>query len=124
MDVMESLSRLKDKGIGEGKTREDHSDLFNQLMAAYSSGKQARELSVILGVAALSELDRKFLNFATEYENRYISQDEHEERGINEPRPGLELLKLLPRTEMKRIRPEYLDKYWPVEKGENPWRLR
>ncbi len=119
MDVMESLSRLKDKGIGKGKTREDHSDLFNQLMAAYSAGKQARELSVILGVAALSELDRNYLEFATEYENRYISQDEHEERGIIETLElGWELLKLLPRSEMKRIRPEYLDRYWPVEEGE------
>jgi V/A-type H+-transporting ATPase subunit B len=115
MDVMESLSRLKDKGIGKGKTREDHADLFNQLMAAYSSGKQARELSVILGVAALSEIDRKYLNFASEYEKRYISQDEHEDRGIIETIDlGWELLKLLPRAEMKRIRPEYLDTYWPV----------
>ncbi|PIE51776.1 V-type ATP synthase subunit B [Candidatus Fermentibacteria bacterium] len=119
MDVMESLSRLKDKGIGKGKTREDHSDLFNQLMAAYSAGKAARELSVILGVAALSDLDRNYLEFATEYEKRYISQDEHEDRGIMETLDlGWELLKLLPRSEMKRIRPEYLDTYWPVEKSE------
>ena len=115
MDVMESLSRLKDKGIGAGKTREDHADLFNQLMAAYSAGKNARELSVILGVAALSEIDRKYLYFAAQYEKRYISQDEHEERSIIETLDlGWELLKLLPRTEMKRIRPENLDKYWPV----------
>ncbi len=118
MDVMESLSRLKDKGIGKNKTREDHADLFNQLMAAYSAGKQARELSVILGVAALSTLDRQFMEFAEEYEKRYISQDDHEDRGIEETlNLGWELLKHLPREEMKRIRPEYLDRYWPVEKA-------
>ncbi|MBD3277972.1 MAG: V-type ATP synthase subunit B, partial [Candidatus Aegiribacteria sp.] len=116
MDVMESLSRLKDKGIGEGKTRADHADLFNQLMAAYSAGKNARELAVILGAAALSELDQKYLNFADEYEKRYISQGEHENRNIEETlNLGWELLKLLPRGEMKRIDPERLDKYWPVE---------
>jgi V/A-type H+-transporting ATPase subunit B len=118
MDVMESLSRLKDKGIGKNKTREDHADLFNQLMAAYSAGKQARELSVILGVAALSTLDRQFMEFAEEYEKRYISQEDHEDRGIEETlNLGWELLKHLPREEMKRIRPEYLDRYWPVEKA-------
>ncbi len=118
MDVMESLSRLKDKGIGKNKTREDHADLFNQLMASYSAGKQARELSVILGVAALSTLDRLCLEFAEEFEKRYISQDDHENRGIEETLDlGWELLKHLPREEMKRIRPEYLDRYWPVEKG-------
>jgi len=120
MDVMESLSRLKDKGIGEGKTREDHADLFNQLMAAYSAGKQARELAVILGTAALSPLDQKYLNFADEYEKRYISQDEHENRGIFETLDlGWELLKLLPRGEMKRISPRNLDKYWPTSGEEN-----
>lgn len=118
MDVMESLSRLKDKGIGKNKTREDHADLFNQLMAAYSAGKQARELSVILGVAALSTLDRQFMEFAEEYEKRYISQGDHEDRGIEETlNLGWELLKHLPREEMKRIRPEYLDRYWPQEKA-------
>jgi V/A-type H+-transporting ATPase subunit B len=115
MDVMESLSRLKDKGIGAGKTREDHADLFNQLMAAYSAGKDARELAVILGAAALSSLDQKYLRFAEEYEKRYISQDEHENRTIEETLDlGWELLKLLPREEMKRISPARLAKYWPV----------
>lgn len=115
MDVMESLSRLKDKGIGEGKTRDDHADLFNQLMAAYSAGKDARELAVILGAAALSPLDQKYLRFAEEYEQRYISQGEHENRSIEETLDlGWELLKLLPRGEMKRIDPARLDKYWPV----------
>jgi V/A-type H+-transporting ATPase subunit B len=120
MDVMESLSRLKDKGIGEGKTREDHADLFNQLMAAYSAGKQARELAVILGTAALSPLDQKYLLFADEYEKMYISQDEQENRGIFETLDlGWELLKLLPRGEMKRISPKNLDRYWPTSSEEN-----
>ncbi len=118
MDVMESLSRLKDKGIGRGKTREDHADLFNQLMAAYSAGKNSRELAVILGTAALSPLDQKYLRFAEEYEKRYISQGEDENRGIEETLDlGWELLGLLPRSEMKRIRPELLDKYWPEGEG-------
>ncbi len=118
MDVMESLSRLKDKGIGRGKTREDHADLFNQLMAAYSAGKNARELAVILGTAALSPVDQDYLRFAEEYERRYISQDEGENRTIEETLDlGWQLLKLLPRDEMKRIRPEYLDRYWPAGEG-------
>ncbi len=121
MDVMESLSRLKDKGIGKGKTREDHADLFNQLMAAYSAGKDARELAVILGAAALSSLDQKYLEFAEEYEKRYISQGEHENRNIEETLDlGWELLKLLPRGEMKRIDPGRLDKYWPVSEEDGP----
>ena len=112
---MESLSRLKDKGIGEGKTRGDHADLFNQLMAAYSAGKNARELAVILGAASLSTLDQKYLKFAEEYEKRYISQGGHENRNIDETLDlGWELLKLLPREEMKRIDPRRLDRYWPV----------
>jgi len=114
MDVMESLSRLKDKGIGKGKTRDDHADLFNQLMAAYSAGKDAKELAVILGAAALSPLDQKYLKFADEYEQMYICQGEHENRNIEETLDlGWELLKLLPRGEMKRIDPARLDKYWP-----------
>ena len=115
MDVMESLSRLKDKGIGEGKTRGDHADLFNQLMAAYSAGKDSRELAVILGAAALSPLDQKYLKFAEEYEKRYISQGNHENRNIEETLDlGWELLKLLPREEMKRIDPKRLEQYWPA----------
>jgi len=119
MDVMESLSRLKDKGIGEGKTRKDHSALFNQLMAAYSRGKDARELAVILGTAALSDLDRQYMDFADEYEQRYISQGEDENRGIEETLDlGWELLKMLPRAEMKRVSPEILDEYWPGDGAE------
>jgi V/A-type H+-transporting ATPase subunit B len=114
VDVLQSLSRLKDKGIGEGKTREDHADTFNQLFAAYARGLEARELEVILGEAALSETDRIFYKFAENYEKRYIAQGETEDRGIEQTLDiGWELLAALPVTELKRIRTEFLDKYLP-----------
>ena len=74
IDVLPSLSRLKDKGIGKGKTREDHADTMNQLFAAYARGKEAKELSAILGDAALTEVDKKYAKFAEEFERRYVSQ--------------------------------------------------
>lgn len=113
IDVQQSLSRLKDKGIGKDKTREDHADLFNQLIACYARGKEAAELSVILGEAALSELDKIYLKFAESFEERYISQGEYEERTIEQTlNLGWELLRQVPRTEMKRVRDEYLRKYY------------
>lgn len=112
IDVLPSLSRLKDKGIGKGKTREDHADTMNQLFAAYARGKEAKELSAILGDAALTESDKKFARFAEEFEKKYISQGFHTNRTIQQTLDlGWELLKLLPRNELKRIRDEYLDKY-------------
>lgn len=112
IDVLPSLSRLKDKGIGKGKTREDHADTMNQLFAAYARGKEAKELSAILGDAALTESDKKFARFAEEFERKYISQGFHTNRTIQQTLDlGWELLKLLPRNELKRIRDEYLDKY-------------
>ncbi len=114
VDVLQSLSRLKDKGIGEGKTREDHSDIFNQLFAAYARGLEARELQVILGEAALSDIDKIYFKFAEEFENRYIQQGEDEDRSITFTLDlGWELLSKIPRMELKRIRPEYLKKYLP-----------
>ncbi|NLX62802.1 MAG: V-type ATP synthase subunit B, partial [Tissierellia bacterium] len=112
INVLPSLSRLKDKGIGEGKTREDHADTMNQLFAAYAAGIEARELAVILGEAALSETDKAFAKFAEEFENRYVNQGYYTNRSIIDTLDlGWELLKLLPRVELKRIRDEYLDKY-------------
>ncbi len=112
-DVRQSLSRLKDKGIGKGKTREDHADLFNQLFAAYARGKEAQELAIILGEAALSDMDKEYLKFAEVFEERYISQGEYEERTVEETLDlGWELLRMLPRSEMKRVREEYLKKYY------------
>lgn len=112
IDVLPSLSRLKDKGIGEGKTREDHSDVFNQLFAAYARGKEAQELAVILGEAALSETDKLFFTFADRFELEYVQQGEDEDRTIAETlNLGWSLLRMLPAAELKRIRPEFIEKY-------------
>ncbi len=114
IDVLPSLSRLKDKGIGKGKTREDHADLFNQLFACYARGKEVQELAVVLGEAALSETDKVYFKFADTFEERYVSQGEYEDRTIEQTlNLGWELLKVFPRPELKRIRDEYYDKYMP-----------
>ena len=114
IDVLPSLSRLKDKGIGRGKTREDHSDVLNQLFAAYARGKEAKELMAILGEAALSDADKFFAKFADEFEKRYVSQGYETNRTIVETLEiGWDLLTLLPKGELKRIRDEYLEKYYP-----------
>ncbi|MDQ7778443.1 MAG: V-type ATP synthase subunit B [Planctomycetota bacterium] len=114
IDVLPSLSRLKDKGIGKGKTREDHADIFNQLFAAYARGKEAQELAVILGEAALSEVDQMFFRFADQFETRFIGQGEYEDRTIEQTLDlGWELLGVFPTVELKRIRQAWLDKYLP-----------
>lgn len=112
IDVLPSLSRLKDKGIGKDKTREDHSDTMNQLFACYARGKEAKELSVILGEAALSETDKIYANFADQFEREYVAQGFTSERSIEETlEMGWKLLKIFPHSELKRIRSEFLDKY-------------
>ncbi|HHV29540.1 V-type ATP synthase subunit B [Acetivibrio mesophilus] len=114
IDVLPSLSRLKDKGIGKGKTREDHADTMNQLFAAYARGKEAKELAVILGDAALSDTDKLYAKFADAFEKEYVSQGFDEDRTIEKTLEiGWKLLSILPRSELKRIRDEYLDKYLP-----------
>lgn len=114
IDVLPSLSRLKDKGIGPEKTREDHADTMNQLFAAYARGKEAKDLAVILGEAALSDLDKKFSQFADAFEDRYVRQRPDENRSILDTLSlGWELLSLIPRGELKRIREAFLDKYMP-----------
>ncbi len=119
IDVLPSLSRLKDKGIGHGKTREDHSDTLNQLYAAYARGKEAKELAAILGEAALTETDKQFSRFADQFESSYVQQGEEEDRTITETlNKGWGLLAELPRAELKRIRDEYLEKYLAVVEGE------
>ncbi|MEG1560431.1 MAG: V-type ATP synthase subunit B [Clostridia bacterium] len=116
INVLPSLSRLKDKGIGAGKTREDHADTMNQLFAAYSRGKDAKELAIILGDAALSDIDKLYAKFADEFETRYVSQGD-ENRSIAETlNLGWELLSILPRTELKRIKSELIEKYLPETK--------
>jgi V/A-type H+/Na+-transporting ATPase subunit B len=117
IDVMPSLSRLKDKGIGAGKTREDHAATMNQLFAAYSRGKDAKELAVIMGDAALTDTDKQYAAFATAFEKQYIAQGFMTNRTIAETLDlGWELLKMLPRNELKRIRDALLDKYLPISK--------
>lgn len=117
IDVLPSLSRLKDKGIGKGKTREDHADTMNQLFSAYAQGKEAKELSSILGDAALTETDKKYAKFADEFEKQYVSQGFDVNRDIEETLDlGWKLLKILPKSELKRIRDEYIEKY--LEKDE------
>ena len=112
IDVLPSLSRLKDKGIGKGKTREDHADTMNQLFSAYAQGKEAKELSSILGDAALTETDKKYAKFADEFEKQYVSQGFDVNRDIEETLDlGWKLLKILPKSELKRIRDEYIEKY-------------
>ncbi len=113
VDVLPTLSRLKDKGIGKGKTREDHADIFNQLYAAYARGKEVQELAVILGEAALTDIDKVYFKFAEEFEAKYISQGEYENRTIEETLDlGWKLLSVFPREELKRVRDEFLDKYY------------
>ncbi len=116
IDVLPSLSRLKDKGIGEGKTREDHSSTMNQLFAAYSRGKEAKELMTILGEAALSDDDKQFAKFADAFEMQYVNQGNTTDRTIQETLDiGWDLLKILPRSELKRIKPEMIEKYMPKD---------
>ena len=118
IDVLPSLSRLKDKGIGRGKTREDHADTMNQLFAAYARGKECKELSAILGEAALSDTDKLYAKFAEEFEKKYVSQGFTTARSIEETLDtGWELLRILPVSELKRIREEYIEKY--LHRGES-----
>lgn len=113
IDVLPSLSRLKDKGIGSQKTREDHADLLNQLYACYSRGKEAKELAVILGEQALSDLDRLYLKFSERFEKEFVAQGEREERDIQKTLDiGWKLLFMIPKPELKRVREEFIKKYY------------
>ena len=116
IDVLPSLSRLKDKGIGEGKTREDHAGTMNQLFAAYSAGKEAAELMTILGEAALTDVDKLYAKFATEFEMQYVSQGNEVNRSIEDTlNLGWDLLSILPKSELKRINTKFIEKYWPEQ---------
>ena len=113
IDVLPSLSRIKDKGIGEGKTRKDHADVLNQLFAIYARGKECKELMAILGEAALSDVDKLYAKFADEFENKYVSQGYEKDRSIEETLDvGWELLRTMPRSELKRVKKEYLDEFY------------
>jgi V/A-type H+-transporting ATPase subunit B len=116
VDVLPSLSRLKDKGIGKNKTREDHADTMNQLFAAYARGKEAKELSAILGESALSDVDKLYAKFAEAFEKEYVNQGFETDRTIEQTLDlGWKLMKILPKSELKRIRLEWLEKYWQGE---------
>ncbi|NLX64717.1 MAG: V-type ATP synthase subunit B [Clostridiaceae bacterium] len=118
IDVLPSLSRLKDKGIGAGKTREDHADTMNQLFAAYARGKESKELAAILGEAALTDIDKLYAKFSDEFEKRYVSQGYETDRSIEETlNLGWELLSILPKSELKRIRTSLIEKYYPDKNG-------
>ena len=113
VDVLPSLSRLKNKGIGEGKTRKDHADTMNQLFSAYARGKEAKELMVILGESALTDIDKLYAKFAVEFENEYVSQGFETDRSIDETLDiGWKLLRILPRSELKRIGDDLLDEHY------------
>lgn len=119
INVLPSLSRLKDKGTGEGKTRKDHAATMNQLFAAYAKGKQAKELSQVLGESALSETDKKYVEFTTAFEDKYVDQGFEYNRTIEESLDlAWELLAILPRTELTRIKDDLIDTYMPSTEGE------
>jgi V/A-type H+-transporting ATPase subunit B len=114
IDVLPSLSRLKDKGIGKGKTREDHAGLLNELFAAYARGRDAKELAIVLGESALTETDRTFVKFSDEFERRFVRQGRDEDRSIDQTLSiGWELLAMLPVQELKRVSPAMIEKYMP-----------
>ena len=114
VDALPSLSRLKDKGIGPDKTREDHADLYNQLYAAYARGKEAQELATIMGEDALSGEDKKFMTFADKFEARYVSQGYYENRTIEQTLDlGWELLSMFENVELKRMDVKLIEKYMP-----------
>ena len=120
IDVLPSLSRLKDKGIGKGKTREDHSNTMNQLFSAYARGKDAKELMIILGEAALTSMDKLYAKFADAFEKEYIAQGFAKDRSIEDTLDlGWKLLRILPRSEHKRISDEFLDLYYEQNEDEN-----
>ncbi len=116
INVSPSLSRLMQKGVGEGKTREDHQGVANQLFAAYARGNEVRELAVVLGEASLTEVDRQYVTFADRFEREYVNQGFYENRSIEDTlRIGWRLLGLLPRAELKRVDAEHIEKYLDVE---------
>ena len=115
VNVLPSLSRLKDKGIGEDKTREDHANVMNQLFASYARGKASKELATILGEAALTDEDKKYVEFSDKFEEIFVQQGEDENRDIEKSLTiGWETLAILPLNELKRIKEEYIEKYLKV----------
>ena len=116
INVLPSLSRLRDKGIGEGRTREDHPQIANQLFSSYARSKEIEELAVVLGEAALTETDRAFMKMGGKFEDRFVRQALDENRTIEETLSiGWDLLTMIPRNEIKRIKDDMIDKYLPAK---------
>ena len=114
VDVLPSLSRLMSGGIGEGRTRDDHSGVSDQLYSAYAEGRELRDLVAVVGEEALTERDQSFLAFADEFENQFITQAKDEDRTIVETLDlGWKLLTILPKNELKRVKDEMVEKYYP-----------
>ncbi|MBN1233185.1 MAG: V-type ATP synthase subunit B [Candidatus Coatesbacteria bacterium] len=112
IDVLPSLSRLRDKGIGDEKTRKDHAGVANQLFSDYAKGKEAKELAIILGEAALTDLDKSYSKFADAFELKFVQQGEYEDRSIKDTLSiGWDLLKIIPKMELKRIKDEYIEEF-------------
>jgi V/A-type H+-transporting ATPase subunit B len=112
VQVLGSLSRLMPKGIGEGKTREDHSGVANQLFASYARGQEVRELATILGEGSLTDTDKKYLEFVGRFEKEFVQQGVDENRTIEDTLSiGWKLLSILPKNELKRVKPEQIEKY-------------
>ena len=111
-----SLSRLMKDGIGDGMTREDHANVSSQLFASYSKVKSIRNLASIIGEEELSTLDKLYLKFGEAFEQQFLSQGEYENRSIDETLDiGWRVLKILPKDELVRIKPEYIEKYLPKD---------
>ncbi|MHC1602898.1 MAG: V-type ATP synthase subunit B [Methermicoccaceae archaeon] len=112
IDVLPSLSRLMNAGLGVGKTREDHRGVADQLYASYAQGRDVRSLSAVVGVEALTDNDKRYLEFADEYEKRFVTQGRYENRDIEYTLDlGWELMSVLPETELKRVRLEHIERY-------------
>ena len=116
IDVLPSLSRLMDEGIGEGLTRNDHGQVSDQLYSAYAEGKDKRDLVAVVGEEALSERDRRFLKFADIFEDQFVSQGKREDRTVEESLDlGWELLSMFRKEDLKKIDPDVIDQYYPEE---------
>jgi V/A-type H+-transporting ATPase subunit B len=117
INVSPSLSRLMNKGIGPGKTREDHSGVSNQLYSSYARGKELEELVAVIGEAALSDLDKKYLEFSNQFEQRFLQQGKDEHRTIEKTLEiAWDLMSMLPEGELKRVKEDHITKYLPKKK--------
>jgi V/A-type H+-transporting ATPase subunit B len=119
VDVLPSLSRLMKGGIGEGRTREDHSNVSDQIYSGYAEGRELRDLVAVVGEDALTDRDKKFLIFADEFEKQFVTQSRDEDRSIERTLEiGWNLLSILPERDLKRIKDDFIEKYHPAHKAQ------